>query len=105
MLLVQFFPKKMNMIAIFGGIAIVFLFAIALFILSSNAAFKIPIGIAFLVIGVILLLNYMKNKTAFEIQGVFLEWGTKMLSEDKPVFLYVFAFYIFLILFLALLIW
>ena len=38
-------PKKMNTIAIFGGIVIKFLFAIALFALSANAGFEILVGI------------------------------------------------------------
>ena len=99
MILVQCFPKFMNTFSVFAGMVISFVLLVC-FLTYSNSTAKAPLIILFLIVFVILLVNYIKSRKAFEIQGVFLEAATKMLKDSKTVvFFYIPLFLAFTFLF------
>jgi len=103
LLLTQFFPKIMNIFAVYIGIFFTLGLTICFFTYDSNSPWKIPIGIALLIAFVILVFNLCKNGNTLKIHGVFLDASTKMLCLDRCfTFIYIPIFLVFIVIFAVL---
>lgn len=106
--LVQFFPKYMNWGVIFAAMALTLALAICMFTYSSDSnetLGKIFAGIVLLVVFLICVLNFFKNRQAIRLNGIFLQWATKALRENWPAIVYIPIFMALLTLFIILIIY
>ena len=102
-LLVQFFPKIMNYVAIIGGIvAIIGIFILIVTYPSSNIVFKIVIGFALVTFCLICLGTMYFSFSTMKIHTVFLENATKIIEYELSVVSYLVLFILVLLVFVVL---
>ena len=65
LLATQFFPKQMDTIGTFGGIIAVAILGILMLIYNTSGSFKIGSAIAFILLAIILILNFLKNRKTY----------------------------------------
>lgn len=104
--LVQCFPKFMNIAVIVLATLVILALAICVFTYQYNANGKILVGILLCILFFIILLSSCKNRKSVTINGVFLDHASRMLGTSKCMtFFYIPLFILFLVGFIFLIIY
>lgn len=105
--LTQCFPKHMNKFAVLASLLVILAFTILVLLYNSSPAFAVykyvVMGIL-LFLFIVLLANFIKYRKAFELQAIFLNEATKMLSKRKLTFAYIPLFILIFVAFVILLV-
>jgi hypothetical protein len=103
--LVQCFPKAMNIAVPILSLLVILALAICMFTYYADASGKIPIAIILLVAFIIIALGLFRNRNSVRMNGVWMTKATQMLRSAKcGAFLYIPLFIGFLIGFIFLII-
>lgn len=105
LVLVQCFPKAMNIAVPILSLLTILALAICMFTYYSDAAGKIPIAIVLLVAFLVIALGLFRNRNSVRMNGVWMTKATQMLASAKcGAFLYIPLFIGFLTGFIFLII-
>lgn len=106
MVLVQFYSRIMNYVAVVAGL--IFMLVLAIFTLSyptDHMGAKIIMGIVLLTLIVIVAYGAFKSKYCFDMHGLFLESSAQLVKENFKIIIMIPLFLIFLVLFIVMVIW
>lgn len=104
LILVQFMPKIMNKAVIILCLLVILAIGICVLTYSHDNAQKIAIGILLLVLFIVILLSYCRNRKAIDMNGVFLYHATRVAKDKCCTFVYILLFLAFLTVFILMII-